>query len=258
MTGADDSQSSAKLIKSLEDKPEWVREAYERIEKEKRKILKDSAQTVDSDKQISLTGKKFDFLNHRRKTVKKKSKIEIGFDDSKESSLVIDDYISDNGEDSTKSDSNYSEKRPNITPKLFYTSRTHSQLSQFTSELRKTSYSSTPTITLASRRQLCINPDVNKLSSLNAINERCLDLQKEKSSKGCPYLDRDNMDDFAEYLVTPVRDIEDIVEVGKQVEICPYYASRKAINSARLVLLPYNLMLSKESREAFEIDISNS
>lgn len=33
-------------------------------------------------------------------------------------------------------------------------------------------------VSLASRKNMCINPDVNKLGNVNKINEACLDLQK--------------------------------------------------------------------------------
>lgn len=38
-------------------------------------------------------------------------------------------------------------------------------------------------------------------------------------------------------------------------EGCPYYAARKAIPYLQLVLLPYNLILNKKSREALGIDL---
>ena len=36
---------------------------------------------------------------------------------------------------------------------------------------------------------------------------------------------------------------------------CPYYAARKAIPFLQLVLLPYNLILNKKSREALGINL---
>lgn len=85
--------------------------------------------------------------------------------------------------------------------KVFYCSRTHSQLGQFINELRRVrippalSTNVEPSsvdqagvhnqveeefkhLTLGSRKNLCINPKVSKLGSATAINERCLDLQQ--------------------------------------------------------------------------------
>ena len=80
---------------------------------------------------------------------------------------------------------------------IFYASRTHSQLSQFVGELARPhfppTYSSQESeelvkhIPLASRKQLCINPAVSRLSSQTAINERCLELQKKSSKHRCEF-----------------------------------------------------------------------
>ena len=42
-------------------------------------------------------------------------------------------------------------------------------------------------IPLGSRKQLCINPKVAKLSSQTAINEACLELQKKSSKQRCEF-----------------------------------------------------------------------
>lgn len=63
--------------------------------------------------------------------------------------------------------------------KIYYASRTHSQLTQFVHEVSKTMYAEdTYEVSLASRKNMCINPDVKKLGNVNKINEACLDLQK--------------------------------------------------------------------------------
>uniref|UniRef100_A0A452Y6Y0 ATP-dependent helicase C-terminal domain-containing protein n=1 Tax=Aegilops tauschii subsp. strangulata TaxID=200361 RepID=A0A452Y6Y0_AEGTS len=69
------------------------------------------------------------------------------------------------------------------TPKVYFTSRTHSQVSQFVGELKRTNFSGKlRTVCLGSRKSLCINTDVQKLGSATRINERCLELLKNKKS----------------------------------------------------------------------------
>lgn len=46
-----------------------------------------------------------------------------------------------------------------------------------------------------------------------------------------------------------------MVQYAEREKGCPYYASRKAIPYLKLVLLPYNLILNKKSREALGIDL---
>ena len=43
--------------------------------------------------------------------------------------------------------------------------------------------------------------------------------------------------------------------LGKEIGICPYYASRAAIKPAEIVTLPYPLLLQKSAREALGIEL---
>lgn len=95
------------------------------------------------------------------------------------------------------------------------------------------------------------------------MNEACLDMQKS-GGKRCEYLPKDEDSKMADardaILVRPlggvlvirwpsrlawpsrecadtqatVRDIEDIVAVGKQSCVCPYYATRQAVKQAHV------------------------
>nr|GEW10396.1 ATP-dependent DNA helicase DDX11 [Tanacetum cinerariifolium] len=68
--------------------------------------------------------------------------------------------------------------------KIYFCSRTHSQLSQFVKELKKTVLADEIKVaSLGSRKNLCINKEVMKLGNSTLINERCLDLQKNKKNQ---------------------------------------------------------------------------
>ena len=146
--------------------------------------------------------------------------------------------------------------------KVFYCSRTHSQLTQFAQEMSRVTIPSTVPaevqnrdgteievteveeglkhIPLGSRKTLCINPKVQALGDPVAINERCLDLQKPGISPDhkCPFLpSKDNEAlaiDFRDQALAKVRDIEDIGKIGQQVGLCPYYASRSVVKSSEV------------------------
>lgn len=170
--------------------------------------------------------------------------------------------------------------------KIFFTSRTHSQLSQFASELRRVSLppviaeeppdedrrankraSATDEIVrqipLGSRKNLCINSKVSHSGNLATINERCLELQDPGMSKEnrCPHMpNKDNaanVNDFRDHALAKVRDIEDLGEIGKRLGICPYYASRAAVRPSEIVTLPYPLLLQKAAREALGISLKD-
>lgn len=50
--------------------------------------------------------------------------------------------------------------------------------------------------------------------------------------------------------LTNIQDVEELVSIGKQLNACPYYAARKAAEDANIVLVPYNTLLHKATREA--------
>ncbi|KAL4894341.1 ATP-dependent DNA helicase-like protein [Aspergillus ambiguus] len=164
--------------------------------------------------------------------------------------------------------------------KIFYCSRTHSQLSQFTSELRRVTVpSSIPKdpdadltseedlaervkhLSLGSRKNLCINPRVAALENPTAINERCLDLQQPGVSQQqkCPFLpskeDEAQLLQFRDRALATVKDIEDIGRLGKTMGVCPYYASRSVIKHTEIVTLPYPLLLQRSAREALDLSV---
>ncbi|KZF21810.1 ATP-dependent RNA helicase CHL1 [Xylona heveae TC161] len=169
-------------------------------------------------------------------------------------------------------------------PKIYFCSRTHSQLTQFAEELRRVklpagippepnSESASANknqveleeevrhLTLGSRRNLCINPAVSKLRSPTAINEKCLDLQQPGASK-CPFLptkeDQVLVHEFRDHVMANVRDIEDMGVLGKKLGICPYYASRSSIPPSEIITLPYPLLLQKSARESLDINLKGN
>ena len=165
--------------------------------------------------------------------------------------------------------------------KIFFCSRTHSQLTQFVQELRRVKLPE-PTwliknddvdtdkqlgsvsikhLPLGSRKQLCINSEVSRLGTVQAINERCLDLQQPDTPKGqkCVFLPSKEketlVNDFRDYTLAKVRDIEDLGRSGERIGTCPYYASRAAIKPSEIVTLPYPLLLQKSTRKALDLSL---
>ncbi|RUP49912.1 hypothetical protein BC936DRAFT_141005 [Jimgerdemannia flammicorona] len=164
-------------------------------------------------------------------------------------------------------------------PKIYYASRTHSQLTQFIHEICKTAYADDlRAVPLGSRKNLCINKEVRKLGGVQRMNERCLEMQKaggcwEIGLKGssvctkpehrCPHLptkDKSRILDFRDHTLAHVRDIEDLVEIGQSLNACPYYGTRRSIRPAQasfIVTLPYQLLLHPSSRSSLGISLRN-
>lgn len=168
------------------------------------------------------------------------------------------------------------EDEPETLPRVIYASRTHSQLSQFVAELKKTSFGQVDvlnadnlpvrTIGLGSRKQMCINDEVQRIGRARgseAMNERCLELMKSKKGKSkCPALPpfdqagRAQILEFRDAAMAEVGDIEDLVHLGKQTRTCPYFAARSSAKQAELVTLPYNLLLQRDARKALGISLA--
>ncbi|XP_033762374.1 ATP-dependent DNA helicase DDX11-like [Pecten maximus] len=187
--------------------------------------------------------------------------------------LIVQDYNSDDEKHDEKSDEE--EEECHIT-KIYYCSRTHSQLSQFVREVVKSPYGDdTRVVSLGSRQNLCINESVKKLKSISLINDACLDMQKSKSEKReetgeaktkrrkkrtekCPYYRQEGMNELKEELLLEVKDMEQIVAKGKEMKSCPFYGTRYGIPLAEIVALPYNLLLHKATREACGIKLEGN
>lgn len=204
-----------------------------------------------------------------------------------EHAFVPDDYYSDSevalveGQNSRlaaeirqltsrMADENSSSDLPPSCPHpIFFTSRTHSQLSQFALQLRLTSFDTslaeiperTKFLPLGSRKHLCINTKVVKLASLTAINDACVDLQKKESR--CEYFpaDRDCSNlvrQFVDHSFEEIHDIEDLASLGKQLHTCPYYSVRSGMPIAEIVALPYQTLLMATAREAMNLNIDGA
>ncbi|PHH56221.1 ATP-dependent DNA helicase CHL1 [Ceratocystis fimbriata CBS 114723] len=164
--------------------------------------------------------------------------------------------------------------------KIYYASRTHSQLSQFIAELRRPEFpSSLPislqssndadkskepvkSIPLSSRKNLCINSQVSCLSSVQAINDRCAELQQSKSGAKCKYMPGEDLlsqtHQFRDTALATLPDIEDLYRLGKSLSVCPYYASRTAVAGAEIITLPYPLLLQKSARDTLGIKLEGN
>ncbi|KAJ3055903.1 DEAD H (Asp-Glu-Ala-Asp His) box helicase 11 [Rhizophlyctis rosea] len=157
-------------------------------------------------------------------------------------------------------DSQESEEEDYEDVQILYCSRTHSQVSQFINEIKKTVYADARSVSLGARKTLCVNQTVRNLGTEPRINDKCLDLQKESNpQKRCEYKpDKEMAEMFADKLHVSIRDIEDIASMGKDMSICPYYGSRDSIKSSEIVAMPYPILLSKSARESYGIRLKDN
>lgn len=166
--------------------------------------------------------------------------------------------------------------------KIIYAARTHSQLSQFVGELRRTAWGSMLRVAhLGGRKALCGNANVKRLPTEKAVTETCLDLQKGISvdgsttitttttkkkrgafgtTSGCPLLEEREyaVPTLALHLQAQPTDIEEASALGNASHSCAYYASRESVAAAEVVVLPYSMLLSKQTRETIGLSLTQA
>lgn len=137
---------------------------------------------------------------------------------------------------------------------IYYTSRTHLQLSQAAKEMKKTAYARQPAVVLASRTHLCVNEEV-KNSGENLINRAC---RNAIVKNACPHFT--NYEQKLEKMNhESVHDIEDLYQFGKSHQCCPYYASKKLAEiKATIVFMPYNYLLDATFSKNNPLRLNNS
>ena len=134
---------------------------------------------------------------------------------------------------------------------IFYTSRTHSQLSNVIKELKKTCYLPSTAI-LSSRDNLCVNPEL-----INFINNKgnLLNIKCKIIKKRCSYFKNNNNVMSSEYNLF---DIEDLSNIAKNVKFCPFFFEREKMKKSDIVFMPYNYIFEGEIRKALDIDLKNA
>uniref|UniRef100_A0A671KKH8 ATP-dependent DNA helicase DDX11 n=1 Tax=Sinocyclocheilus anshuiensis TaxID=1608454 RepID=A0A671KKH8_9TELE len=159
---------------------------------------------------------------------------------------------------------------------IYYCSRTHSQLAQFVHEVQKSPYGATVRlVNLGSRQNLCINPEVIRLGNVQMMNDRCLEMQKNKHGQKqkasdsemkrrrgvakatCPFSGFESLMAMRDEVLVKVRDVEQLLQHGRETNTCPYYSTRMAIPAAQVVVLPYQSLLHASTRKASGIKLKD-
>lgn len=169
-----------------------------------------------------------------------------------EEHLVLAEYESDEERRGSRVDEGEDDLEEEHITKIYYCSRTHSQLAQFVREVQKSPFGKeTRLVSLGSRQSLCVNEDVKSLGSVHLMNDRCVDMQRRKHEKmrigedkpkrrrqkmqaSCPFYNHEQMELLRDEILLEVKDMEQLVALGKEAQACPYYGSRFAIPAAQV------------------------
>ncbi|KAL3673599.1 hypothetical protein V7S43_001300 [Phytophthora oleae] len=188
---------------------------------------------------------------------------------------LVDPYDSDrvarrnsesDDESGDKTRGRFGKEKPDFgVVKIIYCSRTHSQISQFVREIRKTAFAERiRVVSLGSRKNLCVNPKVSKLNSDLRMTDKCLDMMQSSKTKDgkkmgkCPFYEKELLGYYKDYAMAHVQDIEDLHTLGQEMSICSYYGARESIPLAQIITVPYSMLLSKGTRETLGVELENS
>ena len=179
--------------------------------------------------------------------------------------------------------------------RVYYTSRTHSQLKQVIREFRRTAFGQvfsagvvnkkgglgevnimtdldqdeTVSMTiLASRDKLCVHPRAERCASAAAHTATCNSLRSNRKCRFFnnlnPYLSNfkakfHSEERSATHLKkNAIGDIEDLLEVGRKNEFCPFYLTRKLAEGVDIVFCPYNYLVDPSVRSQIGLDLQDS
>ncbi|XP_050595699.1 Fanconi anemia group J protein homolog isoform X1 [Bombus affinis] len=178
-----------------------------------------------------------------------------GEDLAESSNTKCTDYCEDYDEEEDFEDSYENSKKKKIS-KIFYGTRTHKQIEQVVRELRKTSYRHKKMTILSSREHTCIQETTKNKTEL------CNDLLDTQNHKGCPFYNESNKKIIATFRGAKSRglddiwDIEDLVTIGKNEGLCPYFAARSLMEQADIIFCPYNYIVDPDIRESMQLDVA--
>ncbi|KAF2350788.1 DNA helicase (DNA repair) Rad3 type [Trinorchestia longiramus] len=161
----------------------------------------------------------------------------------------------------------YLRENPHSLSKLVYCSRTIPEIEKVIEELRnllkyiETATGKSPNITglaLASRRNLCIHPEVSKARDGKVVDSGCYSLtasyvrtraRQDKSVDLCDFFEQFDLHGREFPIPAGCYNIDDLKEFGKAKKWCPYFLARHVVNSAQIVVYSYHYLLDPKIAE---------
>lgn len=167
-------------------------------------------------------------------------------DESSDQQQQHDPNDNPDGSDSDELNSKGSSRKP--IPRIFFGTRTHTQVTQVIRELRKTVYRP-PLCILASRREYCVNEPVQKQAGRDDACKRLV------AEQACVWYQSAGQLATHTELQESAWDIEELTTLGRRIHGCPYYASHELYQQAKLILCPYSFLVDPIVRAARGIDL---
>ncbi|KAE8752829.1 regulator of telomere elongation helicase 1-like 3 [Frankliniella occidentalis] len=170
------------------------------------------------------------------------------------------------------------------TYRIYFCSRTHSQIRQAIHEFDNTGYQHLRSTVLASRRHLCIHPSAKKAG--DNLDNKCRELRKPnycsnpvpevipdiedsgrqcgkcKAEHTCPFYK--NFEKMKEektdvlFTMAGAFDQKSLIEKCKKYRVCPFYMSRHLKEHADIIFLPYSYIFNPHILRGLKLDLNNA
>jgi DNA excision repair protein ERCC-2 len=152
--------------------------------------------------------------------------------------------------------------------KLVYCSRTVPEIEKAVGELKRLvefykKQTNQPDLkfiglSLSSRKNLCINTDVNKSHQNKEVDAKCMSMtasfvrekaKKDKAIKTCNFYEKFDMEGHDKLIPSGVYNLDDLKEIGNRYGWCPYFLARYTIQHANVVIYSYHYLLDPKIAE---------
>ena len=137
-------------------------------------------------------------------------------------------------------------------PVIYYTSRTHAQLSNVIQELQKTCYRPRNAI-ISSRDQMCVNELIKGFHG-HTLNMKCQFAQRKNQ---CRYFKGKNNLNMT-WAAYDGKTVEELKEIAKKRKFCPFFFERDKSIHSDLIFLPYNYIFDPSIKKRMKIQMNNS
>ena len=137
-------------------------------------------------------------------------------------------------------------------PIIYYTSRTHAQLSNVIQELQKTCYRPRNAI-ISSRDQMCVNELIRGFHG-HTLNMKCQFAQKKNQ---CRYFKGKNNLNMT-WSAYDGKTVEELKDIAKKLKFCPFFFERDKSIHSDLIFLPYNYIFDPSIKKRMKIQMKNA
>ncbi|CAF0873173.1 unnamed protein product [Brachionus calyciflorus] len=119
-------------------------------------------------------------------------------------------------------------------------------------------------LSLSSRKNLCINPEVNKTNIGKEVDNKCMNLtasfirekaKSDKTIKLCSFYEQFESEGQDSLIPSGVYNLDDLKQMGQRKNWCPYFLARYTMQHANVIIYSYHYLLDPKIAEIVSKDL---